>query len=137
MSVIRKVTRASAEMKPPHGSPCNNCGVCCEVSLCKLAAHVFDVPPGTPGPCPALQGSPGAAMCGMVADPGRFMPVRTEAVGAQGMSDAALVVIGAGYGCDARINGEPINQKFYDQCDALDLQNARVMRIARRYWGMP
>jgi len=37
--------------KPPFGSPCNHCGLCCRLELCPVAVIAF---PNANLPCPAL-----------------------------------------------------------------------------------
>src|SRR4051812_11351573 len=94
--------------KPRYGSPCNACGACCMVTLCKLARHVFHA--DTPfGRCPALtKNTDGTYGCGLV-EKGRG-PQR----------DAAMLLIGAGDGCDARFNGEPRDEEFSNRLDRRD-----------------
>jgi hypothetical protein len=127
--------REAARMKPPHGSPCNRCGVCCIAALCPLAAHVLQRPQWNSGACPALLGEPGATECGMVKDPARWSPVRTAIHGAAAMRDAATLLILASDGCDARINGEPINHAFNAKLERLDQTRRAKTNRARRLWG--
>jgi hypothetical protein len=47
----RQIPRGIYARKPPHGSPCNGCGVCCMVTLCPLGQHIFGFELGR---CPAL-----------------------------------------------------------------------------------
>src|SRR5262245_60661455 len=92
-----------AERKPRHGEPCNRCGLCCTMTLCDVARTVFRRPEKPAyGPCPALrlrEGIPGEHECGLACEPGKY-------------GEAARLLIWAGQGCDARINGEPINEAF-------------------------
>src|SRR4249920_752393 len=129
-----RVRRAAVAMKPPHGSPCNRCGVCCESALCPLAAHVLQRPQWGSGGCPALKGQPGATVCGMVAEPARWSPVKTAIHGEAAMQEAATLLILASDGCDARINGEPINTAFNAKLDRLDRERAADVAKARRLW---
>lgn len=136
MSILRNVRRNAAALKPPYGSPCNRCGACCEATLCPLAQHVmgrrFD-----DGPCPALLGEPGATSCGIVADPARWAPFRTVAVGTEPMREAALILIGTDPpGCDARINGESDHPAFRASLHAWARTSAGAIRRAKRLWGV-
>lgn len=76
-----------APPKPPHGAPCNGCGLCCAVEVCAIGRVAF---PDVPAPCP-----------GMVFDDGRFgcMLVLVEA--ASGMEPLIATALGIGKGCDA------------------------------------
>lgn len=109
------------DKKPPHGSPCNGCGLCCMAMLCDLAMHVFALP--QLGRCPALvQTSEDTFACGLTL------------IGTAEKRKAALTLIGSGDGCDARFNGEPRNEEFYKTLDAKD--DSSEMRKAREIWGM-
>lgn len=137
MSLVRRVTRAAAAMKPPHGQPCNRCGVCCEVSLCPLGAHVFQMPE-TLGPCPALMGEPGVSTsCGLVVEPEWWAPLLVALYGKDVMSQAASVIVSAGDGCDARINGEPINHAFNAKLEKRDQEMACAIDVSKALWRMP
>jgi hypothetical protein len=52
------------------------------------------------------------------------------------LRDAALLLIRAGEGCDARINGEPIDHEFHRQQDRADIKNRKAIRKARKLWGI-
>ena len=134
MTNVVRVRRAAALMKPPHGDSCNRCGACCEAALCPLAAFVLQRPQFGSGGCPALSGEPGETICGMVADPARWSPVRTAIHGANAMQAAAYLLIGASDGCDARFNGEPINKAFNRKLERLDIKRADRLADARKLW---
>ena len=105
--------------KPPHGSPCNSCGQCCAEQLCPLAEHVFGF---EQGPCPALDyDRDKKSRCGLVISPARFAPLQTLRYGAEIMTKGAMVLIGAGIGCDAQLIGEPRDPSF-----ALRLRTYRI-----------
>lgn len=88
MKPLVPIPRGALDHKPPHGAPCNRCGVCCMVTLCKLASPIFGFEIGR---CPALlQKRDGSYECGLVAS--TTSPLK----------EAALLIIGAGDGCDAR-----------------------------------
>jgi hypothetical protein len=109
--------------KPRYGLPCNGCGACCMVTLCKLARHVFHA--DTPfGRCPALtKKDDGTYGCGLV----------EKGKGPQ--RDAALLLIGAGDGCDARFNGEPRDEALSAQWDKRDEDNAAALDAALKTWS--
>ena len=53
------------------------------------------------------------------------------------MRAAAHWIIGAGLGCDCRINGEPVNVEHRKKCREFDRDHAVELRAARKVWGMP
>lgn len=120
----RAVPHAIAARKPPHGAPCNRCGLCCIVTLCDLGRHVFHRPRGGAGPCPALSFDADGSRCGLVDS------------GTVSGREAAKWLIGSGTGCDARINGEPVNQEFNARLERWDVENAEPVRLAKQKWGM-
>jgi hypothetical protein len=131
----------SAAKKPPHGQPCNGCGLCCMGSLCPLAAWVFegDRHGGHhEGPCPALERNGAGFACGLITNPATHALAHTlRAGGARRASEAAALLNGAGSGCDARINGEPGDQAFYDRMLRFDRAHRREIRAAKKIWGVP
>lgn len=93
--------------KPPYGTPCNRCGLCCERDLCPLARIMFG---NVAAPCPALErDEAGGAVCGVIAHPALYAPGREPAV----VRDVAAEAIGAGIGCDARVEGDIDPPKSY------------------------
>lgn len=134
MQLNVRAPRALVEMKPPHGSPCNRCGLCCAASLCDIAQMTFRRPE-TPGPCPALLGSPGNASCGIVEDPARFAPRHVARHGAARTREAALILINAGHGCDMRINGE-CNDAYLMTMDEHDARNRSKIDAATELWRL-
>lgn len=120
--------------KPPYGAPCNGCGQCCREQLCPLGARMF----GTwNGPCPAFIGGDGSGFCGLVATPREFAPVRTARYGVEVMSRAALHLIGAGLGCDARKDDEPDNPLArMRMIAAAEAQSMYASMMARKVWGI-
>lgn len=127
--------RGMLERKPKHGQPCTNCGLCCVSSLCELGAHVFQRE-RLPGPCPALvQDDEHHYACDVARHPQKYKKPRADqTIG--GMRRAALLLIWAGLGCDARFNGEPGNPEFYAVMDKYDRDNAKLIRWARKLWGL-
>lgn len=118
-----RMPRGMMERKPAHGAPCTRCGACCAAALCDLAKHVFGP---RPGPCPALLlDADDRSACGLV----EMSPDEDHA-------NAALQLISAGDGCDARFNGEPVNRAFHAYQAGLDVKNADAIKTARRVWGI-
>lgn len=119
------------EKKPPHGQPCTSCGLCCVATLCPLARHVFG---GELGPCPALEWEGEDSRCGLVVHPMVYSMSVTLNHGVAAASEAALMLIGSGTGCDARFNGEPADHAFYGALRDHDRRNASRINRARRVW---
>ncbi len=122
--------------KPPHGAPCNGCGFCCRMELCPVAVGVLG---DQPGPCPALQprnGVPGFE-CGLVVNPERYAPRQTECYGASAMSQAALVMLGAGHGCDAvdMENGERLDPIFLFMSEIYAIAHHEENKRGAAMWG--
>lgn len=140
MGIPVPVPREVSGRKPPHGSPCNRCGLCCMATLCPLARKVFGFEVGR---CPALVWSPDnlEAACGLVVDPMRYAPtsVALRVAGRATIEEAAAaasLLVGSGTGCDARINGEPGDEEFYRQLRLWDRKNEGAVRRARKVWGV-
>lgn len=127
--------RGSLSLKPRHGQPCNRCGLCCMATLCPLGEAVLG---RRAGPCPALRGTIGDARCGLVEDPAAFVGVRRvmEAGGTAVLREAAVLLIGSGTGCDARMNGEPPDVGFYLTLRRLDHLARDRVPAALRAWGV-
>ena len=117
--------RSLAARKPPHGSPCTRCGLCCIATLCELARSIFHQ---TSGPCPALVWEGENSACGLVVASQQHAPDYAK---------AAALVIGSGDGCDCRINGEPINNAFNARLAAQDIARADEIAKARDLLGLP
>ena len=126
--------RGTLAQKPPHGAPCNRCGLCCVATICDLGQHVFGR--GPEGPCPGLQKDEldGKPTCGLVVEPMRYDMRRSLLNGWQRMREAALLLIGASEGCDARFNGEAINHAFNGEW--IRRTRHSDVRKARKLWGM-
>lgn len=65
--------RADAPAKPPTGSPCNGCGLCCAAEPCPLGMWVSR---RIRGRCAALrwQADAGQYRCGVLTEPTRHLP---------------------------------------------------------------
>jgi hypothetical protein len=121
--------------KPPHGAPCNGCGLCCQQELCPLGSFVFD---RSAGPCPALTPqAEGRFACGLVVSPSTWAPVRTALAGVKTMSEAALYLIGSGVGCDAKLEGEAENVPFRRWLASQRDRQVSKIAAAMRAWGVP
>lgn len=126
--------RGTLDKKPPHGAPCNRCGLCCVATLCPLGRHIFKREHGR---CPALSyDASGLSSCGLVTEPAKFAMGVALRAGIQVASDAAKHLIGSLTGCDARFNGEPKNEAFYAELRAHDRRTAAITVRARRVWGL-
>lgn len=114
--------RSMLDKKPPHGTPCNSCGLCCMASVCPSGQRVLGCSPV--GPCPALKMDGDRSSCGLIADPQRYFPRKVAAYGVEKIRDAAKLLIGSGTGCDARFNGEPPDHAFYKKLEDHDREIA-------------
>lgn len=120
--------------KPPHGAPCNSCGICCVHELCPLAVAIFHRQLDPKGRCPAVSFEGGRSRCGLITAPMQWAPTDTMLHGAQAMSEAASQLIAAGEGCDTRINDEPANDQFYAQMRIAGDRDRSKINRARRLW---
>ena len=131
--------KAMLDRKPKHGQPCNDCGLCCVATLCALGKRLFS---REHGPCPALiKTDKDKYGCGVVHYTGIyakpvFPDVKLDERSLASLKHAALMLIFAGKGCDARFNGELADQKFYQKMEAYDKRNARALAEARKLWGI-
>lgn len=94
-----------APPKPPVGAPCNGCGVCCALETCPLARLRFL---RRNGPCPALRWDAAAACyrCGLLAEPGRWLPAGRWWSGQRGQAVLRRwIAAGAGCDCSAEVVG--------------------------------
>lgn len=118
---IPRDKRHAIERKPRHGAACNNCGLCCLMTLCDLGRAVYR---RDRGPCPALQWDGPVSSC------------KLAALGPPALNDAARVIIRAGEGCDCRINGEATDTAFHRWQDQRDVERAGDIAAARKLWGL-
>jgi hypothetical protein len=91
--------------KPAYGAACNGCGKCCMDQVCPLGRHFFGFPDWN-GPCPALEERDGKYQCGLVVNISHWAPFMVARHGAAQLADGAAALIGAGFGCDAKVDGE-------------------------------
>ena len=136
MSWAGKVPKGTAANKPPHGAPCNGCGLCCMTSLCPLASHHFKRG-GLEAPCPALERTPAGYTCGLIANPMTYARAIALEHGVEATSAAAAVLNGAGLGCDARLAGEQADPAFYRKAAQWDRERRREIIKAKRIWRIP
>lgn len=94
--------------KATYGQPCNGCGQCCQMEVCPLGAHLF----GQVTPCPALVRGANGSACGLIEAPGAYALAVVAKHGHAIASRSASVLVGAGHGCDARVEGEPDDPAF-------------------------
>lgn len=109
--------------KPLYGQPCNDCGECCRGSRCPLGAALFGDGPD----CPALL----PEGCGLVIDPKRYAP---SDVSERRLREGAMLMIGAGIGCDARLLGEPDDPGFKRRLYAWVANHRARARAGLRLW---
>jgi hypothetical protein len=62
--------------------------------------------------------------------------IRTAIYGADKMREAAKQIIYVGEGCDARFNGEWVNEKFHRECADRDRENLSKRNAALALWGI-
>ncbi len=86
---------ADAPPKPAHGAQCNGCGLCCAVETCPLGMILFR---RRRGPCPALLWRAARSVCGVLAEPERFIPLLPR----RWATRLVARWIAAGKGCDCR-----------------------------------
>ena len=51
-------------VKAKKDTPCNGCGLCCHMSICKIGQHFFGK--DKPAPCPGIIYEDGKVRCGVV-----------------------------------------------------------------------
>lgn len=120
--------------KPPHGSPCNQCGYCCRQSMCLLGMSLFE---DVGGACPALETRPdGSTACGVMLHPAKYDPARALDVPVADLLGAAGVLIGVGVGCDSLGVGEREDLGAAERwAEEWAAQGARVL-AAVVVWGV-
>lgn len=106
-------------LKPKVGQPCNGCGLCCKIQVCRNGAYVqglvTQLGETVPGPCPALtKMKDGTYSCGIVLQPKRYF--KKHKYREDVLRREFMFVIGAGTGCDEiGYDDDPIeNQKIDD-----------------------
>lgn len=125
---LKSVPRSMVDKKPPHGSPCNNCGLCCWSSKCDIGRALFG---GSDGPCPALRfDSEQKSFCNVIANPQQYTTHDIDEARA-----AAALLLYAGKGCTMRINGE-MNSQFMALLFDFDTQNEHALDEAAALWGI-
>ena len=104
-------------------------------SLCPLGWFVFRQ---EAGPCPALVELQGKTACGLVVEPRKWSPIRCITHGEKIVSAAAQVLIGAGVGCDAKLEVEPDNPFFRARIknETRTPKMQDIIAKAGQVWGM-
>jgi len=97
------MTSLARPSKPAFGSPCNGCGICCQLERCHFSVEIFGAGPG-PGPCPALEDGDGRTWCGVLRNPEKYFGAgafeKTDVpIGQFQVNFASVLAIGAG--CDS------------------------------------
>lgn len=129
---------------PGHGKPCTHCGLCCQVEICHLGIAVFapddlttDVLPNTlPGPCPALERDGDIFHCGLMANPASYVPELARLVTAATLQASAKYLMGAGLGCDMKVQGEPRDEVYEAACVKARRDQRHIAEAASRVWGL-
>lgn len=94
--------------RPPIGTPCNGCGLCCHTHVCltgsKVLGLVDTLGQRAPGPCHALVKSDDAGWrCGLVETPTKWI---NNGLGVTRLRQAVKLLIGVGIGRDVFGVGE-------------------------------
>ena len=79
--------------KPPYGSPCNGCGMCCIAEQCGISVALF----GKQEVCPALEQAGRSWACGLVRNTAAHVP-DIGAWGGPVLTEAFGLMLGAGTG---------------------------------------
>ncbi len=91
------------------GEPCNGCGVCCLIQVCRNGSYVLKLVQNlgeyVPGPCPAIIRAPdGKITCGIVAYPNRYL--KKSQYPPHILSKYFAHLIGSGTGCDELLSDD-------------------------------
>lgn len=86
-----------SNQKPAYGAPCNNCGFCCQNKACYLSLELLK---SDKAPCIALESDHGRFVCGLVKNPGHYLPIPSYAESTVQTMMATL--LGVGKGCDSQ-----------------------------------
>ena len=99
--------------KPAYTHPCNNCGVCCTLSLCEIGKMAY---PSGSAPCPSLVVRDGRALCGFV--------LMEKAVGA-----TPLIANALGIGCGCSMPDEETTEEQIEKFDRASLAEVRSRNL--------
>jgi hypothetical protein len=105
-------------------------------TLCPLGQHVFQRE-ATPGPCPALlPDGNGEYVCDVVRNPQAYAQALSPSLKLHALREAAKLIVFADDGCDARFNGEWVNQRYHAESAIRDAKNKPKRERALKLWGM-
>lgn len=110
--------------KPKIGEPCNGCGLCCRIQVCRNGAYlqglVRTLGDTVAGPCPALTTKEdGTQACGIVLNAKKY--IRKSKYREDVLRRSFMVLIGAGDGCD-----EPGEDPTPEEDAALDAHIEKI-----------
>lgn len=119
--------------KPPHGDPCNGCGVCCQAEPCTIGGSFFDQKVGE---CPALEWTGDRFICGLAAHPADYNPVACAISGEKALSQAVSLLTGEGIGCDSQRHDEEFNPALGERMRAWAKRYGHLVPLALELWGI-
>jgi hypothetical protein len=95
--------------KPKIGEPCNGCGLCCQLQVCRNGAYAMQLVntlgETVAGPCKALVSrADGSFGCGIVMYPNKY--IKGSKYPAKVLQKHFSVLIGAGSGCDELLEND-------------------------------
>jgi len=121
--------------KPAIGAPCNNCGLCCRLHICRPGAFVLGLVTKlgarAEGPCPALINDDGLWLCGVMTRPKDYL---TSHYGVKTLRRAFGLLIGVGAGCD-EAGAEPIEIALA-KLQAIQAAFLEAVDEAKMFWAM-
>lgn len=95
------MSQSSLPTKPPYGSPCNGCGLCCLTEQCLVSEALF----GEQELCPAIEQAGDAIACGLMVNTANYVD-DLPAWGGKVLTETFALMIGSGIGCDASSDDE-------------------------------
>ena len=111
--------------KPLIGQPCNHCGMCCKLQVCRNGAYILGLVSNlgdtVPGPCPAVVSKPGGQwVCGIALTPNRYIK---RPYPAAVLTRHFKNLIGSGLGCD-ELGENPTTEQEHALTQRLDCLTA-------------
>lgn len=89
------------------------------------------------GPCPALETHSGKQVCGVILHPQLYAPERAREVGIKELIEAAIMLTGAGLGCDSSETEEDYDPRFYAGLRRFRNRNRIAVYNALAAWDVP